>query len=123
MLVVLHLPEKIKIKVTFKLFFLAVATLAFVAGYATARSQSFRKLGLYHQHVNYATVGVQLDMGPFQDYVFLLSKALSDVKFQRMNSFGRGTCSRLINTMHAVERCLGDCVLFLLCTPQCLCKE
>ena len=90
----------------------AVATLAFVAGYAAARSQSFRKLGLFHQHVSSATVGVQLDMGPFQDYVFSLSKALSDVKFQRMNSFVRGTCSWLITTMHGIESRLGDYVLF-----------
>ena len=84
----------------------------YVTGYASARSKSFRKLGLFHQHVSYATVSVQLDIGPFQDYVFSLSKALSDVKFQRMNSFGRGTCSRLIATMHGIERRLSDYVLF-----------
>ena len=89
-----------------KHFLLAVAALAYVAEYVAARSQSFRKL--FHQHMSYATVGVQLDMVPFQDDMFSLSKALSDVKFQRMNSFGRGTCSRLIKTMHGIERRLSD---------------
>ena len=82
MLVVLHLPEITKFKVNLKSFLHAVAALVFVAGYATARSQSFRKLRLFHQHVSYATVGVQLDMGPFQDYMFSLGKALSDVNFR-----------------------------------------
>ena len=69
MLVVLHLPEIDKFTVTLTFFCLAVATLAFVAGYAAARFQSFRKLGLLHQHVSYTTVGVQLDMSSFQDNV------------------------------------------------------
>ena len=73
-----------------KFFLSAVAALVFVTGYAAARSQSLRKLGFFHQHVSYATVGVQLDIGPFQDHVFSLGKALSDVIFQRMYSFGRG---------------------------------
>ena len=103
---------------THKFFLTEVATLAFFAGYAAARTQSFRKLGLFHQHVSYATIGIQLDMGPFQDYVFSLSKALSDVKFQRMNSFGRGTCSRLITTMHGIEHRLGDYVLFFDAHPS-----
>ena len=101
-----------------RLFLFAVAALAYVAGHAAARSKSFRKLGLFHQHVSYATVGVQLDMVPFHDYVFSLGKALGDVKFQRMNSFGRGTCSRLITTMHGIERRLSDYVLFINAHPS-----
>ena len=99
-------------------FPLTVANLACVDKYAAARSQSFWKLGLFHQNVSYATVGAQLDMVPFQDYVFSLSKALSDVKFQRINSFGRGTCSRLITTMNGIERRLSDYVMFFDAHPS-----
>ena len=92
----------------------------FVTGHAAARSKYFKKLGLFHQHVSYATVGVQLDMVPFQDYLYSLGKALSDVKFQRMNSFGRGTCPRLITMMHGMERRLSDYVLFFNSHPSAL---
>ena len=96
----------------FKFFFWEVAALVFVTGHAAVRSQSFNKLGLFHLHVSYTTAGVQLDMAPFQDYMFSLGKALSDVKFERMNYFGLGTCSRLITTMHGIERRLSDYLLF-----------
>ena len=50
--------------------FKGVTLFCFRTLYVAARSQSFRKLGLFHQHVSYATVGVQLDMGPFQNLCF-----------------------------------------------------
>ena len=57
-------------------------------------------------------------MGPFQDYIYSLGKTLSDEKFQRMNSFGCGTCSRLITTMHGIERRLSDYVLYFNAHPS-----
>ena len=47
-----------------------------------------------------------------------LGMALSDMKFQRMNSFDRGKCSRLITTMHGIECRLGDYVLFFNSHPS-----
>ena len=53
----------------------AILSMLCVVGVAR-RYQSFTKLGTFHQHVSYASVGVSFDFGPFSEYVTSIVKSL-----------------------------------------------
>ena len=71
---------------------LVSATLALLCAVGVAgRYQSFTKLGNFHQHVSYASVGVTFDFGPYSEYVTSIVKSLEGVRYARMSGYGKAS--------------------------------
>ena len=87
--------------------FVSVILLLLCAVGVTGRYQSFTKLGTFHQHVSYASVGVSFDFGPFSEYVASIVKSLEGVRYARMSGYGKATVSRLLASVHGIDERLS----------------
>ena len=92
--------------------------MVFFTAFTTARYQSFKKLGTFHQHVGYANMGVQIDIDPFYQYIASLKEALEDVRYSRMNGYGKATFSRLLSTVQEIESRLDEYGVFFRSHPH-----
>ncbi len=96
---------------------LATVFVFFTASVA-GRYQAFRKLGEFHQHVSYASVGVTLDFGPFQSYIQSIQRCLDNVRYTRMVGFGKTTFSRLSATADGIDKRMQEYSLFFKVVPS-----
>lgn len=67
------------------------------------RYQSFSKLGDFHQHVSYASVGVTFDFGPFSEYLTSIVKSLEGAQNALMTGYGNATVSRLLASVQGID--------------------
>ena len=89
----------------------------------TGRYQSFTKLGTFHQHVSYASVGVSFDFGPVSEYVASIVKSLEGVRYARMSGYGKATVSRLLVSVHGTDERLSGYYRFFKAKPTCGVRE
>ena len=81
------------------------------------RYQPFTKLGMFHQHVSNASVGVSFDFGPFSEYVTSIVKSLEGVRYARMSGYGKATVSRLLASVHGIGERLSGYYRFFKAKP------
>ena len=80
--------------------------------------QSFTHLGDFHPHVSYAHMGMEISFSPFQRYISLLQKTLSEVEHGDLHVYGKATFARLLAALDRTQERHDDYYSFFLRTSH-----